>query len=1182
MNAEGAASLPNIDAAEQQPSLEIQPMALDAQIIAKLSQPNLWHLSKAWSGAARFSDAWTQGVAHDVTIGVVDEGINYLHADLAGAYDVTIDYDPRDAGEHDALPDSTSHRHGTNVAGLLAGDINNDIGTVGGAQGGQITGSYLRYGQQFDLAELAAIIGHQANYDISNNSWGFTQAFADNFFSGQFAETAAALETVVAEGRDGYGTVMVFAAGNGKIETVAGNIGDDANFHNLQNSRFVVAVGAHDISGAPAYFSSPGTNLLLTAPGVSLLTTHGTTPGSAGAAYVSGTSFAAPLVSSAVALMLTENPNLGYRDVQEILVLSSTPRLDGHSAENGFGGFNGGGLLFDREGGFGRLDAGAAAALARNWSHTSTLADEQELAFFFQPGVTLDPNHAVLQAELTNPGTAGFSIDWVQLDLTIFDSNLKELRIDLVSPAGTRATIAENFSAAGSKTYLNFSFTSAMTWGEDPYGTWQIEFVHDNAPENFAVYRADVHVYGDVDIPDDTYFYTDSFSDLVAQDAIRAHAIDGDGGIDTLNFAAGRDPLYLDLSGQTTSSFDNETLYIDGEFENAIGTAAADALLGSAVANHLSGDFGNDDLRGGDGDDTLLGGADNDTLDGGSGNDTIDGGAGTGDTYLLSKAFNGYTITLNAEVYTIVDDATSETDTVTNVENFDFNGTVANVTGDANAIVTNTAPIITSIVEAGPDEDSNSNTLTVDEHSLNGTVVATVTASDPNIAAGENLAFSLRTGGGAFYTGPFSIAKITPTTAKIRVNGPLDFEDDDNHAFFVRVTDGENHIDREPVAVSVNDLNEAPIILIGGAGADNLIGGLDTDTADYSKSGAAVSIDLILGSGVGGHAQGDTLNRIENVVGGVFGDTITGDGNHNKLVGLGANDELYGNEGDDTLIGGAGADKLSGGTGQDVVDYSSSPAGVSVDLVARTGAGGDAQGDNHFGNMDDVIGSAFDDTITGDAAPNRLLGSTGDDELYGNEGNDTLVGGAGADKLSGGTGQDVADYSHSPAGVAVDLLTRTGQFGDAHGDHHFGNIDDLTGSAFGDQLSGDDANNRLTGLAGEDELLGRGGADTLFGGGAADQFIYVAVGDSLPGSFDVIGDFSTAEKDKIVLFDIDADTASGGNQAFTYIGNGAFTGIAGQLRFAGGFVEGDVDGNAVADLRIQVNVASLVASDFIL
>ena len=114
--------------------------------------------------------------------------------------------------------------------------------------------------------------------------------------------------------------------------------------------------------------------------------------------------------------------------------------------------------------------------------------------------------------------------------------------------------------------------------------------------------------------------------------------------------------------------------------------------------------------------------------------------------------------------------------------------------------------------------------------------------------------------------------------------------------------------------------------LIGGAGADTLIGGPGTDTASYASSGAEVTVNLQTGSGSGGDAQGDTLSGIENIIGSAFADVLTGDG--------GAN----------TLVGGAGPDALNGGGGTDTADYSSSAAAVNVNLLANSGAGGDAAG----------------------------------------------------------------------------------------------------------------------------------------------------------------------------------------------------------------------------------------------
>ena len=86
---------------------------------------------------------------------------------------------------------------------------------------------------------------------------------------------------------------------------------------------------------------------------------------------------------------------------------------------------------------------------------------------------------------------------------------------------------------------------------------------------------------------------------------------------------------------------------------------------------------------------------------------------------------------------------------------------------------------------------------------------------------------------------------------------------------------------------------------------------------------------------------------------------------------------------------------------------------------------------------------------------------------------------------------------------------------------------------------------------------------------------------------DVIRDFSGAggDGDRIDLsyMDANATNAEGPDDAFTFLGtDAAFTGAAGQLTFALGVLEGDVNGDRVADFQIQVsNVIALAASDFL-
>jgi serralysin len=184
--------------------------------------------------------------------------------------------------------------------------------------------------------------------------------------------------------------------------------------------------------------------------------------------------------------------------------------------------------------------------------------------------------------------------------------------------------------------------------------------------------------------------------------------------------------------------------------------------------------------------------------------------------------------------------------------------------------------------------------------------------------------------------------------------------------------------------------------------------------------------------------------------------------------------------------------------------------------------------------------------------------------------------------------------------VAVLLNYDDAAGGDAEGDE-LNNIENVTGSSHDDHLWGTDDANVLNGMNGNDSLKGFGGADTLLGGNGDDQiygmggtdvltggagadaFHFGALADSTLAAPDQITDFFENGGDRINLSQFDANTLVAGNQAFTWIGNNnAFTGVAGQLSLHGSYVEGDVNGDAVADFRIQVNVAELHDYAFIL
>ena len=300
--------------------------------------------------------------------------------------------------------------------------------------------------------------------------------------------------------------------------------------------------------------------------------------------------------------------------------------------------------------------------------------------------------------------------------------------------------------------------------------------------------------------------------------------------------------------------------------------------------------------------------------------------------------------------------------------------------------------------------------------------------------------------------------------------------------------------------------------LEGEAGADRLDGGEGVDWASYQGSDMGVTVNLKDGRGQNGHAEGDVLFGIENITGSYYADILEGDDGANELLGNDGDDHLNGREGndhldggegddlleggagadrldggegDDLLEGGAGSDRLNGGAGEDGVSYWNSDEAVTVDLKDGTGEGGEAEGDTLV-DIEDIIGSSYDDTLTGNNRANWLVGGPGADRLDGGEGDDWLEGGTGSDRLNGGAGEDIVLYWSSDEAVIVDLKDGTGEGGEAEGDTLI-DIEYIVGSSYDDALTGNDSTNLLEGGAGADRLDGGEGDDLLEGGAGADR-----------------------------------------------------------------------------------------------
>ena len=650
-----------------------------------------WHLDGPLGGSnangANIDAVWAEYTGAGVRIGLIDEGFDTRAPDLTNRFDLSLSYDPRDSGASNIRPDSTAHSHGTMVAGVVGAAADNNFGTVGVAYGAALAGFYMRYGSGgSSINEVGDLLARQVNVDVSNNSWGYTGAFSDNFRVGSFAPLRDGLQAGVNDGRDGLGTVFVFSAGNDRQYSAGSSTydGDNTNSHSLTNSRYVITAAASNRDGEITSFSTPGASILVTAPGQGVLTMR---PDNSDGNYLNdfiygdGTSFAAPIVSGVVALMLEANPHLGYRDVQEILALSAR-HIDPNSASwetNGATNWNGGGHMVSHDFGFGLVDAHAAVRLAERWTgvHDATNEDVISVNGSVPSNDPITNNHSTSYTVTVGDEYADFSIDWVEIDVSLLHTHVGDLRITLVSPSGTESVLVDR-PGAGNNTRdnLTFTFSTTHSWGESPAGDWTL-IVEDAAAGNTGTMVSyALRFYGDEEDENDTYFYTDDFGSLSGSRT----TLDDDAGSDILNAAAVTSDLSIDLAPGATSAIDGRSITITAQtvIETVYGGDGDDDISGNAVSNDLFGGYGDDvlagmgsaDLLDGEaGNDSLYGGDGDDRLEGGQGNDLIDGGAGR-DTAVFSGARSAYSFNATSNGLEVI--GPNGTDIVTNVERLAF------------------------------------------------------------------------------------------------------------------------------------------------------------------------------------------------------------------------------------------------------------------------------------------------------------------------------------------------------------------------------------------------------------------------------------------------------------------------------------------------------------------------------
>lgn len=857
--------------------------------------PLQWHLSMVGqlgfgtggTGLVGLERVWADYRGQNVHVGQWDVGVQTSHWDLAANYDASRQL-VIEGTLNDGLPLFVGfNEHGTAVAGLIAA-ARNGIGGVGVAYEAGLT-SVRVLGGADDLStqfpRYLLTLDHLSDFDVTNHSYGSLPTFVVDQDQARFAAAAES-------GRNGLGTVMVYASGNNNT---------DANGEQIGVLRQTVTVGAVEADGQVSPYANYGANLLVTAPASSVTTDllgNGVgRDGLLGGDYTDnfgGTSGSTPVVTGVVALMLSANPGLGWRDVQNILALSATgtgslyggPDTNENAvwAWNGDTHWNGGGQHFSADYGYGLVNAFNAVRLSEAWAvmGAPALTSANEQAVDTGTVALALPVNDLSTTTWTFNITNGLAIESVTLALGLTHGSLTDNLIRLVSPSGTVMTIYDGSLGTADQAVNGFDYTFGIAGlhGESALGTWQLLVQDRVAGHSGTLDNARFVAYGTTPVAADVYHYTDEVATVLQQPGQTGRLLltDNDGGTDWLDAATMWRDLVIDLNAGASSTLQGiafTTLASSTQIENALAGDGNDQLQGNGLDNRLFGMRGDDMLIGAQGHDALSGGPGNDVLEGGPGDDLLDGGLGS-DTASYANA--GSAITVSLALAGPQDTLGAGTDTLVSIENLIGSNFDDRLTSNADG----------NRLDGGAGSDTVSY-----EAALTGVSVALVAATQATGGSGSDTLVSIEN-----LIGSASADQLAGDSASNRLQGQAG-----------------------------NDL------LFGAEGDDLLFGGADNDLM-FGDAG----VDQVDGGTGDDVAYGGAGNDV--LSGGAGHDVLSGDAGDDTLDGGQGDDLVYGVDGDDLLLfdgtaaaSGPARDAYDGGTGADTLELTLSDAQMASAAV---------------------------------------------------------------------------------------------------------------------------------------------------------------------------------------------------------------------------------------------------------
>ncbi|KAI9319099.1 peptidase S8/S53 domain-containing protein [Dichotomocladium elegans] len=445
-----------------------------------------WHLvnQEQRGHDINVTGVWSQGIiGTNVVVAILDDGLDMNSEDLKENFARSYDFNAR---TELPIPRLDDDNHGTRCAGEIAA-VKNDVCGVGVAYGAKVAGIRILSEDITDADEAVALNYKYQENHVYSCSWGPPDL-------GEVAEAPQgivldAIKNGIKNGRNGAGTIFVFASGNG------GANDDNCNYDGYTNSMYTITVGAIDRLGNHPYYAERCS--------AQLVVTYSS--GSRGHIYTTdvgrnecssrhgGTSAAAPLAAGIFALVLSVRPDLTWRDLQYLCVETAVPI----SLEDSDWDTLPSGRLYNHKFGYGKLDAFAIVEHAKTFEsvgpQTYLQLSEEPIEKQDIPDLT-DANNAIdksraltstiaVTQEMVDGAGLG-RLEHVTVTVNIEHGRRGDLETLLESPNGITSQLGSprKFDTS-TEGFVDWTFMTVKHWTENPVGNWTLRVVDGKNPQ---------------------------------------------------------------------------------------------------------------------------------------------------------------------------------------------------------------------------------------------------------------------------------------------------------------------------------------------------------------------------------------------------------------------------------------------------------------------------------------------------------------------------------------------------------------------------------------------------------------------------------------------------------------------------------------------------------------------------